>query len=142
MLLFILKGSDTMLGDKLRNLRTDKHLTQQQIADKLGLTRPAYTAYETNKRTPDANMLKELSDIFEVSADYLLGINQTPQWATPKDSLDFKEFMDGNLNPAMSYDGENLTDDQRNKLKQALGSVFWEEREKERNRGNGNGNHK
>lgn len=142
MLLFILKGRDPMLGDKLRNLRKQKHLTQQQVADKLELTRPAYTAYETNKRTPDANMLKELSNIYDVSADYLLGNDLTPEWANKQDSLDFKEFMDGNLNPAMSYDGENLTPEQYDRLRNVLVQVFWDEREKERKRGNGNGNSK
>lgn len=101
-----------------------------------------YANWEYGKSEPDQDSTKRLANLFDVSIDYLLGNNQTPKWATKQDTLDFKEFMDGNLNPAMSYDGEDLTHDQYKRLQNALIQVFWDEREKERKRGNGNGNNK
>lgn len=62
-----------MIGDRLRDIRTLRHLTQQQVADKIGLSRPAYTAYEIGKNIPDGPMTAKLADVFDVTSDYILG---------------------------------------------------------------------
>jgi transcriptional regulator with XRE-family HTH domain len=62
-----------LVRDRLRNLRNEKDLTQQDLADFLGITRPAYTAYESGRRQPDNETLSKLADFFGVSVDYLLG---------------------------------------------------------------------
>ncbi|WP_176465667.1 helix-turn-helix transcriptional regulator [Virgibacillus sp. 7505] len=61
-----------MLGDRLYKLRVRKKKTQQEIADVLNITRPAYVAYEKNRRKPDYDMLIKLSEYFDVSTDFLL----------------------------------------------------------------------
>lgn len=67
-----------MFQDRIKQLRLKNKLTQQEVADKLGVTRPAYTAYETGKRQPDFDTLAELSALFDVSTDYLLGKDSVP----------------------------------------------------------------
>lgn len=62
-----------MLGERLAKLRKEKGNTQEEIAKYLGVTRPAYTAYERNTRTPDYELLKKIADYYNVSTDYLLG---------------------------------------------------------------------
>ena len=62
-----------MLKDRLVKLRKEKRKTQDEIAKIIGVTRPAYTAYERGNRTPDYDILEALADYFEVSTDYLLG---------------------------------------------------------------------
>lgn len=62
-----------MLAKRLRELREEKGYTQQEIANKLGLTKGAYGAYERGTNIPDAKTLLTLSEIFDVTADYLLG---------------------------------------------------------------------
>lgn len=57
----------------LRKLREEKHLSQKDIAEYLGITRQAVAAYELAKREPDYNTLRKLADFFSVSVDYLLG---------------------------------------------------------------------
>ncbi|MEH7223899.1 helix-turn-helix transcriptional regulator [Bacillus sp. JJ1566] len=61
---------------RLKKLRTDRKLTQQQIANKLGITRQAYGYYESEKekREPDHATTQKIAEIFDVSVDYLLGI--------------------------------------------------------------------
>jgi transcriptional regulator with XRE-family HTH domain len=61
-----------LLQERLRKLREYKELTQQDLADFLGITRPAYTAYESGRRQPDHETLSRLADFFDVSVDYLL----------------------------------------------------------------------
>ena len=62
-----------MLAKRLKELREGKKYTQQQIAEKIGLKRAAYGAYETGLNTPDAQTLLKLANIFDVTTDYLLG---------------------------------------------------------------------
>lgn len=62
-----------MLAQRLKELRIRKKKTQQDIAKYLGLTRPAYTAYESGTRNPDYDTLIKIADYFDVSLDYLLG---------------------------------------------------------------------
>ena len=64
-----------MLGDRLRTLRNQKKKTQQQVSEYIGITRPAYTAYEKGTRNPDYGILEKLATYFEVTTDYLLGIS-------------------------------------------------------------------
>ena len=59
-------------GDMLRAAREHKGLTQQQVADQMGLDKSTYCGYETGKRSPDVPKIKQLSQILEASADKLL----------------------------------------------------------------------
>lgn len=62
-----------MLSSRLVYLRKEKGKTQEDIAKILGVTRPAYTAYETGKRNPDYDTLEKIADYYDVTIDYLLG---------------------------------------------------------------------
>ncbi len=59
------------LGKKLKELRNEKGLTQQQVADMLKISRVNYTRYETDVSNPDFDTLVALADLFDVSLDYL-----------------------------------------------------------------------
>lgn len=56
----------------LKELRLQRKLTQQDIADYLKISRSAYTNYETDRREPDKDILLKLSEFFDVSIDYLM----------------------------------------------------------------------
>ena len=66
-----------MFGNKLKELRIKKlppkGITQEEVANALGIPRGTYAHYELNKRQPDADMIVKLADFFGVSTDYLLG---------------------------------------------------------------------
>lgn len=49
-------------------------MTQQQIADMMGIDKSTYCGYETGKRQPDVRKIKQLSETLNVSVDELLGI--------------------------------------------------------------------
>lgn len=60
-------------GSTLKTLRLQKHLTQAQLAEKLGLTKSVISAYETGLRLPSYDVLISIARIFKVTTDYLLG---------------------------------------------------------------------
>lgn len=68
-----------MKYERIRNLREDKDLTQQQVADLLFVNRRTYAAYENgiNSMTPET--LVKLAKIHNVSVDYLLGLTDNPK---------------------------------------------------------------
>ena len=64
--------SNVQLTDNLVRLRKAYNYTQQQIGDKLNISRQAYSNYERGKRIPDIGMLLRLADIYGVSLEQLL----------------------------------------------------------------------
>lgn len=64
--------------NNLKKLRKEKGFLQDEVAKALGLTRPAYSHYETGRRIPDAAMLEKLADLFGVTTDDILGRNNQP----------------------------------------------------------------
>ncbi len=60
------------LGKKIRELRQEKGLTQQELAELLFVTRSAISNYEMEKRYPDLNTLKAMADYFGISVDEIL----------------------------------------------------------------------
>ena len=61
-------------GNTLKTLRLREHMTQAQLAQKLGLTKSVVSAYETGLRLPSYDVLIHISKIFGVTTDYLLGL--------------------------------------------------------------------
>lgn len=62
-----------MIGKRLIELRNKKKLTQKAVADKIKISRSAYSNYESDFREPDFKNVELLADVFGVSVDYLLG---------------------------------------------------------------------
>lgn len=62
-----------MFSNVLQKLRKDARLTQDQIADVLGIPKRTYGSWERNERQPDFEMLGKIADYFNVTTDYLLG---------------------------------------------------------------------
>lgn len=61
-----------LIGEKLLALRAQKNMTQEELAERLGVTRQSVSKWESNGTFPNMNKLLEICDIFQVSLDYLL----------------------------------------------------------------------
>lgn len=61
-------------GNVLKTLRLKENMTQAQLAQKLGLTKSVISAYETGLRLPSYDVLIHIAKIYNVSTDYLLGL--------------------------------------------------------------------
>lgn len=66
-------------GEKIRALRQAAGLTQQQLADKLGVTKSTVSYYELAVRFPSTDVIISLAEAFHVTADYLLGLEPKTQ---------------------------------------------------------------
>ncbi len=63
------------IGNNIKRLRQQKNLTQDQVAEKLGVSYQAISKWETNANTPDISMLPEIANLFGVSIDMLFSDN-------------------------------------------------------------------
>ncbi|WP_311482680.1 helix-turn-helix domain-containing protein [uncultured Anaerococcus sp.] len=60
------------IGDKLKNARMGKKLTQEEVAEKLFVSRQSISNWENNKTYPDIGNVIALSDLYQISLDELL----------------------------------------------------------------------
>ncbi len=61
-------------SERLRDLRLEKELSQNQLAKNLGLTHTAINLWESNKRVPNLEALIIIAQYFNVTIDYLAGL--------------------------------------------------------------------
>ena len=73
----MLSGGDYMIAERIRDLREMHSMTQTDLAKQLGITRSSVNAWELGISVPSTQYIVELSDLFKVSTDYLLGVNST-----------------------------------------------------------------
>jgi len=61
------------LAERLKELRKERSLRQEQVAVAVDISMSAYCNYEQGKREPIASVLERIADYYDVSVDYLLG---------------------------------------------------------------------
>ena len=81
------------IADRIQSLRKQKGMSQEELADAVGVSRQAVSKWESEHATPDREKVVIMSDIFELTTDCLLkGIEpvQTPDHKTMADVIDQK----------------------------------------------------
>ena len=68
------------IGEKLFELRKDKNMTQDYVAEKLNVSRQSVSKWETNQSTPDFDKIVPLCELYEISPNELLmGEKEEPE---------------------------------------------------------------
>lgn len=97
----------TELGIRLKTLRLQYNLTQEDLAQKLGVSKSVISAYENGFRRPSFEALIKLAYTFQVSTDYLLGIEQKSMLdlsgLTPEQKTAIKKLVDTMRMPIHLY---------------------------------------
>jgi len=92
------------IGKRLQLLRKEHGMSQQDVADKLHIGRSTYAGYELGAREMNYETLKRLSDLYQVTLDYLLG--RTEHRFEKQGLTNVKELL---LNSDLHWDGVHLT---------------------------------
>ena len=66
-----------MVADRIKALREQQNITQSALAKQLGITRSSVNAWELGISVPSTQYIVELAHIFNISTDYLLGVDTT-----------------------------------------------------------------
>lgn len=85
-----------MLGDRIRNLRTEKAVTQEMMANTIGISPQAISKWELNTTMPDIAMLIPIADYFGVTVDYLLRETKSAETINPEHFVDVVSRKDRN----------------------------------------------
>lgn len=127
-----------LFGDKLKKIRIERELSQQQLADLLGTSKQVISRYETNQRTPKITVAQEYADKLNVPLNYLIdenissnsspSTNTTLPPLTAKDERSIQKRLESVLNDLMPnnnaiayYDGEEpLSDEDKELLRISL----------------------
>lgn len=64
------------MGERLKNLRIAKNLTQKQVSERLGIAISTLSGYELEEKHPSYFVLMKLARLYDVSTDYLIGMNE------------------------------------------------------------------
>lgn len=86
------------IGKRIASLRKRKHMTQEQLAEQVGVSAQAVSKWENDLSCPDINLLPKLAEVFGVTTDNLLGMPE-PQSPAP-------EQLGFHLNLGDDEDGE------------------------------------
>ena len=106
-------------SERLKKLRKDAGLTQVDVANKLGISQPAYASWERGVKKPTQDNLVKLSKILYVSVDYLLGNTESKQTS---DVLEDIELL-------FRMNSKGLTEEEKEIFKKEL-IEFMEERKR------------
>lgn len=112
-------------GDKIRALRKRHKMRAQELADKLGVTAPAISMWERNKREIDNSTLLKIATIFNVTTDYLLGAPTFTPTLSERDERDIQKRLELLMNDLDSetglafYNGDGEMDDETRELLRA-----------------------
>ena len=78
------------IGQRIKDLRMSRGLTQEQLADILKISKSRIGMYEIGKREPNFEMLEAIADYFNVDMNYLLGKSDVPNqlmWASRPEEI-------------------------------------------------------
>ncbi|HFU5899220.1 TPA: helix-turn-helix transcriptional regulator [Enterococcus faecium] len=123
-----------MLKDRIKELRKQHGWTQAELAKKMSVSQQTIGSWEVGRAEPNSEALTKLAHLFNVSTDYLLSNDKTPEWATKEDIIELDKLLESNAN--MAYGGETLTPEQLQRVRDVLAGMFWkfkkEDKDKEK----------
>ena len=93
------EGDNINIADRIQSLRKARGMSQEQLADAVGVSRQAVSKWESEQATPDLDKVVIMSEIFEVTTDYILkGIEPavSDDHKTIGDVLDQKVLTENN----------------------------------------------
>lgn len=121
----------------LRQLRTEKNLSQKDVADAIGVDRTTYTKYETGKSQPDFVTIQKLAEFYSVSVDYLLGRTDIrnpyiPEEYTQKHKVtkrDLMQYEDFIEQAGIFFMNDEVAEEDKEKLFRDISELFWKAKE-------------
>lgn len=116
---------ESIFGKRLKELREKRKMSQRQVADKIGVTASAISAYETGIRMPGGAAITALSNLFLVSPDYLLGNSDTPTQSSREGNVvsDDLDLIFSKIKSIYTASDENMQLEIRKFLSSILGII-------------------
>lgn len=126
-----------MLKERLKELRSEKQITQRELANLLRLSPSTIAMYETGQRMPDPEILQRIADFFGVSTDYLLGRTDIPNPYIPEEytqkhkvaKRDLMQYEDFIKQAGIFFMNDEVAEEDKEKLFRDISELFWKAKE-------------
>lgn len=111
------------IGDRMKKLREEKGLMQQDVCNTLDIEQSTLANYENNRRVPKTDILIEIANYYGVSLDYLVGRTDDRFDNSKRRPNDLNKFLQQS---EIIFDGDtyNLTDEDRDLVMKSLEVAF------------------
>nr|DAY57441.1 MAG TPA: repressor protein [Caudoviricetes sp.] len=111
------------IGDRMKKLREEKGLMQQDVCNALDIEQSTLANYENNRRVPKTDILIEIANYYGVSLDYLVGRTDDRFDNSKRRPKDLNKFLQQS---EIIFDGDtyNLTDEDRDLVMKSLEVAF------------------
>ncbi|KZD36517.1 XRE family transcriptional regulator [Bacillus wiedmannii] len=76
-----------MIGEKIKELRKNNKITQEQLGNAIGVSKMAISYFEKGKKSPGRESLEKIADYFNVTTDYLLGRSEDPELSEEENKI-------------------------------------------------------
>lgn len=107
-------------GTRLKELRNNKHMSQEELGNFLNVGKSSISSYENGTREPSKEAIVKIAEIFGVTTDYLLGNTDIKKNVTNNnDDIALDDGLDGHK--IMTYRGKEIPDEDKEILKRILG---------------------
>ncbi|AEE97615.1 helix-turn-helix domain-containing protein [Mahella australiensis] len=128
------------IANRLKELRKQRKWSVAETAEKLGLSEQYYHDLEEGNRQPDIKLTKKLADIFNVSADYLIGRINVPNSYIPEEyaqrypvtKRDLSQYEDFIEHIDQFFMNDDVPEDDKETLFRDISELFWMSREKDK----------
>lgn len=120
------------LFDRIKKTSKERGFALTEVARRAGIGEKSIYAWKPSKRypegiTPRHETLEKVAEVLGVTVDYLLGTDNTPEWATQKDVTDLEQYLeDDAAQNSLNFGGDALTEEENEKLRIAITQIFWE----------------
>lgn len=117
-------------GNRLKNLRSEKRITGEEFGKVLNVTKVAVSNWESDRRFPDQDTLKNIADYFDVSIDYLLcrsNLRNTINDEVSKTNTTFDIIENSEANEKVKELMKkiySLNDDDRNAIEKIIDNAY------------------
>jgi HTH-type transcriptional regulator, competence development regulator len=127
------------MNNRIKELRKARKETGIQLAELLNITPTYFYEIEKGKKRLSAEMALKLAMHFNVSTDYVIGMDEkeaaqkelnVPLWATQKDKRDFKRMLEEG--EPVTFDGILIEGEDKEKLKRVMEAMFWDSKAKQK----------
>lgn len=120
------------MGERLFQLRTQKEMTQEDMAEYLEVSRQSVSKWELNKTLPDVEKLVQLSELYHVSIDYLVKGEEDPEKLQKEESLEQTEKQPFEERPEQT--GEKLLEEMYGEQEEPEGTEHYDAKEEDSQR--------
>jgi transcriptional regulator with XRE-family HTH domain len=125
------------LGERIKQLRLEHELTQEEFGKLFGVTKYSVSLYESNKSSPSDEIKKKIAEHFNVSLDWLMGRTDVrnafipDEYAkkhkvTKKDLLQYEDFIQ---HAGAFFMNDEVAEEDKEKLFKDISELFWKAKE-------------